>query len=87
MDQACRWNQRHQKSEKSEAPESADQWLRAEEKEFLYLVGAAITDWAEIDGTLFNVCAAILKANKRHVAIIYYRNSDAWALASRLLMN
>jgi hypothetical protein len=47
--------------------------VNEDEKEFLYQVGSAITEWAKIDERLFEICAAVLRASKQHVAIIYYR--------------
>lgn len=54
-----------------------------EEKEFLYCVGRAITEWAQVDERLFQICAAVLRASKEHVAIIYYRTNT---LGARLVL-
>jgi hypothetical protein len=46
---------------------------------FLQAIGRAITDWAHIDEELFHICQCVLRADSKHVAIIYYRtpNLDA----------
>jgi len=44
-----------------------------ETAEFYQAVGRAITEWAQIDGELFQISANILQANLRHTAIVYYR--------------
>lgn len=54
-------------------PPISEHGVSNDEKEFLYQVGGAITQWAQIDERLFRICAAVLGANKQHVAIIYYR--------------
>lgn len=55
--------------------------IGADEKEFLFHLGWAITEWANIDERLFNICAIVLNVSKRLSAILYYRNNT---LGSRL---
>jgi hypothetical protein len=48
-------------------------FLEEQSREFHYHLGSAVTEWARIEGELFEICTSILKAEKRHVAIVYYR--------------
>ena len=41
--------------------------------EFMRLLGMCITEWAQIEEELFEVCHIILKTTQEHTAIIYYR--------------
>jgi hypothetical protein len=43
---------------------------------FFRAVGRAISDWANIDAEIFTLCSAIMEANERHVAIVYYGNTS-----------
>jgi hypothetical protein len=36
-------------------------------------IGVCIKEWAEIENLLFQLCVAVLKAETRHVSIIFYR--------------
>jgi hypothetical protein len=51
--------------------------------EFYQLVGRCIKEWAKIEAQLYEICALILKANRTHVAIIYYRTPT---LSARLAL-
>jgi hypothetical protein len=44
-----------------------------QQKEFFWLLGIAMTVWAQLDEQLFRTCAQILKAAEHHAAIVYYR--------------
>jgi hypothetical protein len=59
-----------------ESPPLSEHGISKDEREFLYEVGNAITQWAKIDERLFSICAAILRADKQHVALIYYRHNS-----------
>ena len=51
-------------------------WVRAltdRQAEFYKLVGICIKEWAKIEDQLFDLCEYALKAEQKHVAIIYYR--------------
>jgi hypothetical protein len=41
--------------------------------EFFKWVGMCIKEWANIESRLYDLCALILKADPKHVAIVYYR--------------
>jgi hypothetical protein len=41
--------------------------------EFMRFLGMCITEWAQIEEELFEICHAILRTRKEHTAIIYYR--------------
>jgi hypothetical protein len=62
----------------------SDDWARLTERsnEFYSHLGIAITMWAGVEERLFEICAAILKSEPRHVAIIYYRTPSLEARRS-----
>jgi hypothetical protein len=62
--------------------EEAEKDLEKQGRQFFYWVGLAVTQWARIDEELFSICAAVLKADQRHVAIIYYRTPSLEARIS-----
>jgi hypothetical protein len=41
--------------------------------EFYEWVGKCIKEWAVIEALLYEICATVLKADPKHLAIIYYR--------------
>jgi hypothetical protein len=41
--------------------------------EFFKWIGICIKEWSKIETELFELCSIVLNADKRHVAIIYYR--------------
>jgi hypothetical protein len=41
--------------------------------EFYKWVGICIKGWAAVEDTMFELCALVLKADPKHVSIIYYR--------------
>ena len=42
-------------------------------QQFFYYVGQCITSWAKVEEHLFEICTSCLGANRKQVAIIYYR--------------
>jgi hypothetical protein len=67
----------------SEKPPLSALAVDEDEKEFFSQVGGAITDWAAIDERLFNICADVLKTDRRLSAVVYYRNTT---LGARLVL-
>ena len=42
-------------------------------EDFFKWVGICIKEWAYIEKVIFDLCSYVLKADRKHVAIIYYR--------------